>query len=88
MPANSERVKRARAKLEAKGVEVEWTAEEVAAYLGMSPSSVWALCRKRRIPHRRLELPGHERAHLRFSKAEIDAWREKHSEVVVVHVRD
>jgi len=84
MPANSERVKRARARLEAKGVEVEWTAEEVAAYLGMSPSSVWALCRKRLIPHRQLKPPGHERPHLRFRKSEIDAWREKHSEVVAV----
>jgi predicted DNA-binding transcriptional regulator AlpA len=84
MPANSERIKRARAKLEAKGVEVEWTAEEVAAYLGMSPSSVYTLCRKRLIPHRQLRPPGWERPHLRFRKAEIDTWREKHSEVVAV----
>jgi len=84
MRENPDKLKRTRAKLEAKGVEVEWTAQEVAAYLGMSPSSVYTLCRKRLIPHRQLKPPGHERPHLRFRKAEIDAWREKHSEVVAV----
>jgi len=72
------------AKFEAEGMEVEWTAEEVATYLKMSKSLIYDLCHKRQIPHRRIDLPGRERPLFRFRKGEIDTWRENYSQVVTV----
>jgi excisionase family DNA binding protein len=70
------------AQLSAAGVEIEWTAAEVAAYLACSKNLVYLMCHRREIPHRRIDLPGRERPIFRFRKSEIDQWREKHSEVV------
>lgn len=76
--------KTAQAQLAAAGVEIEWTAAHVAVYLACSKNLVYLLCHRREIPHRRINLPGRERPLFRFTKAEIDQWREKHSEVVTV----
>jgi hypothetical protein len=40
----------------ASGVEIEWTAAEVAAYLACSKRLVYLLCQQREIPHRRIEM--------------------------------
>ena len=84
--AKADQRKRAtiRAKLEADGHEIEWTAEEVAAYLKMSRGLIYLLCHRREIPHRRIDLPGRERPLFRFKKADIDQWRDQYSQVVTV----
>ena len=74
----------AQAQLAAAGVEIEWTALEVAAYLACSKHLIYLMCHRREIPHRRIDLPGRERPLFRFRKSEIDQWREKHSEVVTI----
>lgn len=87
---NNDQLKRAsiRAKLEAGGIEVEWTAAEVAAYLACSENLIYDLCHKRQIPHRRIDLPGRERPLFRFRKSEIDKWRDHCSEVVSTTKRE
>ena len=74
--------KTTRARLQAAGAEIEWTAQEVAVYLSVSEVFVYNLCHKQQIPHRRIDLPGRERPLFRFRQAEIDAWRAKISEVI------
>lgn len=73
-----------KAQFEAQGIEIEWTAAHVAAYLECSADLIYQLCHRREIPHRRIKLKGRERLLFRFRKAEIDQWREEHSEVVTV----
>jgi len=83
---NTDRIKQAEilAEFEAQGIEVEWTAEEVAAYLKMSRGLIYLLCHRREIPHWRIDLPGRERPLFRFRRTEIDKWREDYSQVVTV----
>ena len=49
------------------------TLEEVATYLKVKPSWIYARTRSGLIPHRKLG------NHLRFDVAEIDAWAKKHA---------
>ncbi|MGH9754946.1 MAG: helix-turn-helix domain-containing protein [Blastocatellia bacterium] len=74
----------AHAKLEAEGHEIEWTAQEAAAYLKISTNLIYLMCHRREIPHRKINLPGRERPLFRFRKSEIEAWREKYSTVVTL----
>ena len=74
--------KTVQARLQAQGVDVEWTAAEVAVYLKCSTDLIYLLCHRRQIPHRKINLPGRERPLFRFRKADIDQWRDAHSEVI------
>ena len=77
-------LKRARAKLEAVGVEIEWTTADVATYLQLSVRAVQSLCHRRQIPHRREWLPGRERPRYFFRQVDVEKWRAQHSEVIAV----
>jgi excisionase family DNA binding protein len=73
-----------KAQFEAQGAEIEWTTAHVAAYLECSINLIYQLCHRREIPHRRINLPGHQKPLFRFKKNDIDEWRELYSSVITL----
>jgi len=56
-----------------------WTAQQVAAYLGVKPATVYAWVKARRIPHIILSR-GKRKACIRFRAEAIERWVSQHEQ--------